>query len=100
VRVRFTPEARLSTREKRAWWSAQRDKAPDPFVEELAVIVAKLRDGADNERQQYAARRGRVIWPILMPRPRHHVYHRAGTVASDVEVLLVWNAIAGAPPVL
>jgi hypothetical protein len=44
VTVRFTPEARLAVREKRAWWEQHREKAPRLFVEELAAVVAKLRE--------------------------------------------------------
>lgn len=95
MRVRFTPQARLAVREKRAWWEQHRPKAPRLFVEELATIVAKLRDGSDQERQQYAARSGRVIWCLLMP---NHVYYRHDLTAGDVEVLLVWNATAGIAP--
>jgi hypothetical protein len=73
VRVRFTPEARLAVREKRAWWEQHREKAPRLFVQELAAIVARLRDGVDEERQRYAARGGRIIWRILMPKTRNHV---------------------------
>jgi plasmid stabilization system protein ParE len=98
VRVRFTPEARLSVREKRAWWAQNREKAPHLFVEELATIVAKLRNGADDERQQYAARGGRIIWRLLMPRTRNHVYYRLNEAAGDVEILVVWNAVAGTTP--
>jgi hypothetical protein len=58
MRVRFTPEARLAVREKRAWWERHREKAPRLFVEELAMIVAKLRDGADDERQGRTRPRG------------------------------------------
>lgn len=42
MRVRFTPEARLAVREKRAWWEQHRDKAPRLFVQELDAVVAKL----------------------------------------------------------
>ena len=98
MRVRFTPEARLSVREKRTWWEQNREKAPDLFVEELSVIVSKLRGGADTERQQYAARGGRIVWRLLMPKTRNHVYYRLDEVAGDIEVLLVWNAIAGHTP--
>jgi hypothetical protein len=65
-------------------------------VEELATIIAKLRTGTDNERQKYAARRGRIIWRLLMPKTRNHVYYRVNEAAGDVEVLVVWNAVAGA----
>lgn len=68
------------------------------FVEELAAVVGKLRDGKDAERQQFAARGGRIIWRILMPKCRAHVYYRIDEATSEVEVLLVWNAVAGQTP--
>ncbi len=98
MRVRFTPEARLAVREKRAWWEQHREKAPRLFVQELATIVAKLRNGEDDERQQFAARGGRIIWRALMPKTRNHVYYHVNEAAGDVEILLVWNAVAGATP--
>ena len=98
MRVRFTPVALLAIREKRAWWEQHRDKAPRLFVEELAAVVAKLRGRGDGERQQYAAHRGRIVWRILMPKTRNHVYYRLDEAAGEAEVLLVWNAIAGATP--
>jgi hypothetical protein len=98
VRVRFTPEARLAVREKRTWWEQHREKAPRLFVEELAAVVAKLREGTDKERQQYAARSGRIIWRLLMPKTRTHVYYRVSESAGDVEILVVWNAVAGETP--
>jgi hypothetical protein len=98
VRVRFTPEARLSVREKRAWWEQHREKAPRLFVEELALVVGKLRDAADADRQQYGARGGRLVWRLLMPKTRMHLYYRIDDAADEVEVLLVWNAVAGRTP--
>lgn len=80
------------------WWELHREKAPGLFVEELAVIVAKLRRGAGHERQQYAARGGRIIWRILMPKTRNHVYYRLDDAAGEVEILLIWNAVAGEEP--
>jgi hypothetical protein len=98
VRVRFTPEARLAVREKRMWWEQHREKAPRLFVEELAAVVARLREGTDEERQQYAAQSGRIIWRLLMPKTRNHVYFRVNEVAAEVEILVVWNAVSGATP--
>jgi plasmid stabilization system protein ParE len=98
VRVRFTPEARLAIREKRAWWETNREKAPRLFVEELASVVAKLRAGADKERHEYAAGRGRIIWRISMSKTRNHVYYRVDYKTGEVEVLLVWNAVSSTTP--
>lgn len=67
-------------------------------MQELAAIVAKLRDGADEERQRYAARGGRIIWRLLMPKTGNHVYYRLDETAREVEILLVWNAAAGKSP--
>ena len=59
-------------------------------------MIEKLRTDADVERHQYAAVGGRVIWRLLMPKTRHHVYYRRS--AADVEVLIVWNAVGNAEP--
>jgi hypothetical protein len=98
VRVRFTPQARLAIREKRAWWETHREKAPRLFVEELAAIVAKLRAGADHERREYAAQHGRIIWRLLMPKTKNYVYYRIDHAVGGVEILLVWNAVGSAAP--
>jgi len=60
--------------------------------------VTKLRNNADDGRQEYAARGGRIIWRILMPKTRNHVYYHLNEAAEEVEILLVWNAVAGATP--
>jgi hypothetical protein len=33
-----------------------------------------------------------------MPRTRSHVYYRLNGATGDVEIPLVWNAVAGATP--
>lgn len=98
MRVRFTPEALQAARAKQAWWKRHRDKAPRLFVVELAAVVAKLREGTDKDRQRYALRAGRTIWRLLMPKTRHHVYYRLGPTADEIEIVVIWNATAGAPP--
>lgn len=97
MRVRFAPEALLAVREKRTWWVQHREKAPHLFVQELAAVVAKLREGADQERQEYSARGGRIVWRISMPKTRHHVYYRHDAM-GDVEIVTVWNAVAPVGP--
>lgn len=97
MRVRFTPEALSSAREKRAWWIQHRQQAPHLFVDELAAVVAKLRAGDDRARHLFAVRAGRPVWRLLMPRTKLHVYYRLD-LAGDVEVLLIWNATAGSLP--
>lgn len=98
MRVVFTREALASANAKQTWWEANRQKAPDLFVEELVEIVTKLRAGADEERQQYAVRGGHMIWRLLMPKTRHHVYYQIDEAKAEVEILLIWNAVARTPP--
>lgn len=98
MRVRFAPEALARLREMRAWWVAHREKAPGLFIEELALIVGKLRDGNDAERQAFTTRSGIVVWRLLMPRTRRHVYYRVSDRGDEIVVITVWNATAGAPP--
>lgn len=100
MRVRFAPEALEAARAKRAWWELHRDKAPRLFVTELAAVVAKLRAGADEDRQRYALRGGRVIRRLPMPKTRHHVYCRHDPANSAIEVITIWNATASEPPEL
>lgn len=97
MRVRFTPEALRAIREKREWWSLHREKAPQLLLAELTTVITKLRRGADHERHLFGVRGGRQVWRLLMPRTKLHVYYRRDD-AGDVEVLVVWNATAGAPP--
>jgi hypothetical protein len=97
VKVSFTPDAKQSVRDKRAWWVKHRDKAPRLFRDELRAVVAKIRSGEDEGKQEYTVLRGRVIWRLLMPKTKNYVYYRA-IGADEVELLLVWNAISGTQP--
>ncbi len=97
MRVYFTPDAKAAIREKRAWWQANRDKAPALFLEELRAVLVKLRTGADDERQRYRVSRGQLVWRILMPKTKNHIYYRVDSAAQQIDVLLVWNAV-GLPP--
>jgi len=97
VRVRFTPEARDAARARRAWWEENRDKAANLFRQELAAVVAQLRV-SPTEAQQYTVDRGRIIWRVLMPKTKSHVYYRVDQAAQEVEIVSVWNALSGAEP--
>jgi hypothetical protein len=98
VRVRFSPEALQAVRGKRAWWKAPRDKAPHLLVEELAAVVAKLRNGTDKDRREYALQGGRIIWRVLMRKTKLHVYYRVDYAAGVTEIMTVWNAVSSAAP--
>ena len=98
MRIKFTPDALESIRQKRAWWEANRDKAPELFRDELAEVIAKLRRGTNEEAKLYALRGGRKIWRLLMPKTRHHVYFWRDVGGEYAEMLLVWNAQGGSDP--
>ncbi len=97
MRVCLTPDAKEAIRDKRAWWQAHRDKAPGLFLEELRTVLMKLRTGADDERQRYCVIRGHLVWRILMPKTKNHIYYRVDAAAQRTDVLYVWNAV-GPPP--
>ncbi len=97
MKVYFTPDAKQAIREKRAWWQANRDKAPTLFLDELRAVLKKLRTGTDDERQRYRVSGGRLVWRTLMPKTKNHIYYQVDMAAQRVDLLLVWNAV-GLPP--
>lgn len=100
MKIWFSPEAVQAAREKRAWWEAHRDKAPRAFVEELALVVRKLRDGTHEEQQRYGGRDGRVVWRLLMPRTRNDVYFVIDHEHQRIEIITIWSSLAATGPAL
>jgi hypothetical protein len=98
VTLRFTPNALASIRFRRAWWLANRGKAPSLFADELRLVVAKIRDNTDAARQRYSGDGAATVWRLLMPRTRHHLYYQRDEQTNTATVLLVANAIALAGP--
>jgi hypothetical protein len=98
VRVRFAPEALEAIRYKRAWWEANRNKAPRLFRDELAEVIAKLRTGATQGAQLYTVHAKRKIWRLLMPKTKVHVYYRIERSGQEVEIITAYNAIGGEGP--
>jgi hypothetical protein len=98
VIVRFAPEARDAIREKRAWWESHRDKAPRLFAEELRAAVETLRVSPTVGAQKYTRAGGRIVWRLLMPKTRHHIYYFIDEAAGEVAVITVWNAQGEAGP--
>lgn len=96
--LRFTPNGLASVRFRRAWWLANRDKAPSLFSEELRHVVAKLRNNTDVARQRYSGHGAATVWRLLMPRTRHHLYYQRDEQTNTAIVLLVANAVALAGP--
>jgi hypothetical protein len=45
----------------------------------------------------YTVETGELVWRLLMPKTRTHVYHRIDA-ADGVDVVTVWNAQGGPPP--
>ena len=84
-------------RAKRAWWEEHRDKAPDLFRRVLAAIVAMLR-ASPTDAQQYTGDAGQIIWRLLMPKTKNHVYFRVDDAAQEVEIVTLWNAVGGTEP--
>ncbi|MBA3455765.1 MAG: hypothetical protein H0T42_21900 [Deltaproteobacteria bacterium] len=83
---------------RRAWWLANRDKAPSLFADELRHVVSKLRKNTDVTRQRYSSHGAATVWRLLMPKTRHHLYYQRDERTNTTTVLLVANAVALAGP--
>lgn len=96
--IRTVEISRRAAREiarARAWWIANRDKAPDAFDEELDALVTRLEEDADHiGAQQRGANRRRV----LLKRIRYYVYFRVVGQGDVVEILALWHASRGREP--
>ncbi len=96
--VHFSREAREAAKDKRQWWEAHRDKAPDLFREELRAVVARLRTSPTVGAQRYVQVRGQLVWRVLMPKTRNFVYFHVDEARSVVGVITLWNAIGEKQP--
>ena len=98
MKVHFTTAAKEAALEKATWWKANRDKAPKLFIEELRAATLKLRGRTDDTRKRYRISQGCVVWRLLMPKTKNHIYYVINEEAKQIEVLTVWNAVGKAPP--
>ncbi len=79
----------------RAWWLANRDKAPGAFDDELDALITRLEANPKLVgTQQRGARRRRA----LLKRIRYYVYFRVMDDGDLVEILAVWHAVRGREP--
>ena len=98
MKVQFTKRAQASIRHRHAWWQAHRDKAPCLFREELRDVVRKLRRDTDVARQHYSGQDETIVWRLLMPKTRHHLYYMRDERTKVALVVLVDSAIGEAGP--
>ena len=95
--MKVTPSAAAQVREARAWWQANREKAPNAFDEELRMacelIIHQPELGAKamNAKLQGVRR-------IHLSRIRYHLYYRV--MRGQIEVLALWHSSRGAGPVV
>jgi plasmid stabilization system protein ParE len=95
--IRIVGSAERAIAEAAAWWTVNRTKAPDAFVNELdrALQLIAVHPGigarATNARLAGVRR-------IHLARVRYHLYYRVTGTPETIEVLALWHASRGAPP--
>jgi plasmid stabilization system protein ParE len=92
--VRTTPHADLQILEIDVWWTANRDKAPLLFVEELetAFELIARHPSAGKPRKH----RGVLLGRVLLPKTKFHVYYEEQD--DSVLVVAVWSGVRGWGP--
>jgi len=95
LKIEITPTAERHLSAIDAWWQANRESAPDLFLEELAVAFDALASVPLSGR--IVAVRGLPgVRRVLLRATRHHIYYH---VRKDtVTVLAVWSAVRGRGP--
>lgn len=78
-----------------AWWRANRNAAPDLFIDELEQTIRTIADapllGAVINREDLLSTRRK-----LMPRTQFFVYYRVD--GEDLLILAIWHAARGRQP--
>jgi hypothetical protein len=97
-RVQLTAEARRQLQEDE-WWTANRPKAPDLVLRELARTTSLLSTmpmaGKAYRRATSASYRR-----ILLRRSLFHVYYVVDETERAVRIVAIWNAVRGHGPEL
>ena len=78
-----------------AWWRANRAKAPDLFLDELADAFALI-EVAPELGRPWTSSEVPGVRRVVMRATRYHVYYRIDE--DDVVVLAVWSAVRGRGP--
>jgi plasmid stabilization system protein ParE len=90
--IRIVASAARGIAEAAAWWTANRPKAPQAFVEELerSLRLIALQPGVG---AQAANAKLLGVRRIHLARVRYHLYYRVSkTTPEFIEVLAVWHA--------
>ena len=97
--LRVTHRAAAEIRAAAAWWAENRLGAPTALREELArafeVLATHPEIGALARNPRLAGTRR-----ILLARVRYHLYYRVVADPPVVEILALWHASRGSPPLL
>lgn len=97
MKLRLLPAAIDRIDAGRAWWLANRDKAPYLFDEELADALQMITE-SPNAGQRVALATGRSVYRTLMRKTAFHVYYEL--VDGEVHVLALWGARRADRPLL
>src|SRR5262249_27955656 len=95
--VHIVGSAARAIAEAAQWWTANREKAPDGFADEIerALQLSAMHPGigarATNARLAGVRR-------IHLARIHYHLYYRVMGTPETVEVLALWHTSRGSPP--
>jgi plasmid stabilization system protein ParE len=94
IEIRTTPHADLQILEIDAWWTANREKAPALFLEELEagfeLISRQPQSGKRYTHPRVVSRR------VLLRKTKFHIYYVP--YEDHVLVVAVWSGIRGRGP--
>ena len=95
LKLKFSPQFQDDVRVARAWWKANRNKAPKLLGEELRRAFALLKSQRTiGERALDVEAEG--IRRLYLRGTRHFIYYEVHE--SEIEVLRLWHSTRGEPP--
>ena len=98
-RVHATGHARRQMETAAQWWLANRDKAPELFVDELEAAQALL-SGDPHAGTAFPTPRHPGARRLLMFKTRYHLYYTVHDEDGLVLIRALWHASRGRVPAL
>lgn len=96
--VRIVSSAARSIAEVAAWWTENRPKAPDAFVDDLERGLTLIASHPDMGAKARNAKLESVL-RVHLARVHYYLYFRV-TSEPSIEVLALWHTSRGADPKL
>ena len=99
MKVRLEEQAVAQIAAAHKWWQANRLASPFLFAQEIAFVVARLRDD-ERAGTLYPSRSVPGVRRVLCSRTRYHVYYIVDDELNAAVILAVWCGTRGRGPKL